>query len=79
MSNRRHPFFTEEWHDTREFVLERDDGKCQECGVEEEIMHVHHVIPRREGGPDAPENLVTLCQSCHGIIEAEYRKNRRTV
>lgn len=27
---------------------------------------VHHKKPRRDGGGDEPENLVTLCEECHG-------------
>jgi 5-methylcytosine-specific restriction endonuclease McrA len=70
----RHPFFSEAWHDTREYVLERDDGKCKDCGIEYEEMHVHHLIPRKQGGKDEPKNLVTLCSSCHAKRHAKMRK-----
>lgn len=30
----------------------------------------HHIIPRREGGPDSEENLMALCHSCHSRLEA---------
>ena len=73
----RHPFFTEEWHDTREYILERDDGKCRDCGVEYEVMHVHHIVPRKAGGTDDESNLVTLCTSCHTIEHAKMRRVSR--
>ena len=28
-------------------------------------LRAHHVVPREEGGPDALENLTTLCNPCH--------------
>jgi 5-methylcytosine-specific restriction endonuclease McrA len=37
------------------------------------MLAAHHVIPRAEGGPDSPENLETLCASCHARLEAEQR------
>lgn len=70
----RHPFFTQEWHDTREYVLERDDGKCADCGIEEDVMSVHHLVPRKQGGKDVPENLVTLCASCHAKRHAQMKR-----
>ena len=37
-------------------------------------MQAHHITPRGEGGADDIENLITLCNSCHDIVEvAGYR------
>lgn len=60
------PGFTEE---LRNKILERDGYKCYICGKETNL-HVHHIIPRDEGGPHIPENLVTLCGSCHRSVES---------
>lgn len=49
---------------TRRLVLSRDNHRCTECG-ESQNLEVHHVVPRRLGGPDEPSNLVTLCSACH--------------
>jgi HNH endonuclease len=45
------------------------EGKlCQRCGTPDGL-EVHHVIPRRVGGEDNPENLIPLCKGCHKRIE----------
>lgn len=45
-------------------ALRRDGYSCRHCGCEDEL-HVHHIVPEREGGPDALHNLVTLCATHH--------------
>jgi len=37
------------------------------------MLSAHHIMPRAEGGPDAPENLEALCVVCHGREEAKRR------
>ena len=44
------------------------DGKSVKCscpGCRRVARHVHHNIPRCQGGTDDPQNLVYLCQRCH--------------
>lgn len=50
----------------REYVLHRDDHKCQCCKgkSKDTILNVHHIESRKTGG-DAPNNLITLCETCH--------------
>lgn len=50
----------------REYVLFRDNHKCQCCGgkSKDPILNVHHIESRKVGG-DAPNNLITLCETCH--------------
>lgn len=50
----------------REYVLFRDDHKCQCCKgkSKDPILNVHHIESRKTGG-NAPNNLVTLCETCH--------------
>lgn len=55
-----------EWIRIRNKVKERDDYKCRVCRGTEDL-HVHHIIPRSEGGEDEPENLITLCEKCHRL------------
>lgn len=43
-------------------------GACAYCGTTARLT-AHHVIPRTEGGPDTPENLLVLCVSCHNRAE----------
>ena len=52
-------------------VIKRDKY-CQVC--EGAGRSIHHIIPRAEGGGNAPENLILLCVKCHDEIElAGYR------
>ena len=51
---------------TREYVLFRDDHTCQCCKgkSKDHRLNVHHIESRKTGG-DAPNNLITLCETCH--------------
>ena len=51
---------------TREYVLWRDQQRCQRCEgrSRDPILNVHHLESRKTGG-DSPDNLVTLCETCH--------------
>ena len=51
---------------TREYVLFRDGHQCQCCKgkSKDKILNVHHIESRQIGG-DAPNNLITLCETCH--------------
>ena len=51
----------------RRIALERDGYRCRMCGRPAAITH--HILPRRYGGPDAADNLMTVCASCHGKVE----------
>lgn len=48
----------------RDEVLERDGHACVSCGNRDDL-HVHHIIPRGQGGENSKENLATLCANCH--------------
>lgn len=50
----------------REYVLFRDNHTCQCCKgkSKDKILNVHHIESRKIGG-DAPNNLTTLCETCH--------------
>jgi hypothetical protein len=52
----------------RREVLARDRHRCQSPGCERtRFLEVHHRIARSRGGNNTPENLVTLCGSCHRL------------
>jgi len=69
------------WQQKRERVLERDDYECQKCSLDNEAhrqrrgrgLHVHHIVPLRKFDDveeaNQPDNLVTLCASCHSELE----------
>ena len=50
----------------REYVLYCDGHKCVHCKgkSKDRRLHVHHKESRQTGG-DRPDNLVTLCETCH--------------
>lgn len=64
----------------REYVLWRDGHVCQHCKGKSgnKILNVHHIESRKTGG-DSPDNLVTLCETCHtkyhnGEIELSFKR-----
>ena len=64
----------------REYVLARDGHKCQHCDgkSKDPVLNVHHLESRKTGG-NAPNNLVTLCETCHknyhqGDIKLKIRR-----
>ncbi|MDI3236509.1 HNH endonuclease, partial [Exiguobacterium antarcticum] len=56
----------------REYVFFRDKHICQHCKgkSKDKILNVHHIESRRIGG-DSPDNLITLCETCHKKIHKE--------
>lgn len=50
----------------REYVFFRDGHICQCCKgrSKNKILNVHHIESRKTGG-DSPNNLITLCETCH--------------
>jgi len=70
------------WHRQRRKALERDNHKCQFCGLPESEHHqglsVHHITPREAFMQDGEfdyeqanklDNLLSLCQACHRKVE----------
>lgn len=55
----------------REYVLFRDGHMCQCCKgkSKDKVLNVHHIQSRQIGG-DAPNNLITLCETCHNGYHA---------
>jgi 5-methylcytosine-specific restriction endonuclease McrA len=53
----------------RRAVLARDGHGCQVPGCRHvQFLEVHHIVPRLVGGDHSPENLVTICSSCHRLL-----------
>ena len=57
---------------TREYVLFRDNHECQCCHgkSKDKILETHHIETRKTGG-NTPNNLVTLCSTCHKKIHRD--------
>ena len=54
------------YYNTREYVLHRDNHLCQNCKgkSKDPVLKVHHIESRQTGG-NRPDNLITLCETCH--------------
>ena len=50
----------------REYVLFRDGHRCRCCNGKsgDAVLNVHHIESRKTGG-NSPNNLVTICETCH--------------
>ena len=57
------------FYNIREYIFHRDSHKCQHCKgkSKDNILNVHHLISRQTGG-DRPDNLITLCKTCHNKL-----------
>lgn len=57
------------WQRKRLEVLERSDFHCELCADGEATLHVHHkaYFKGREPWEYDPEQLVALCEACHGL------------
>jgi 5-methylcytosine-specific restriction endonuclease McrA len=47
----------------------RDDFACRICGFNT-VVHGHHIAPRRAGGSNNIENIITLCPNHHAMVHA---------
>lgn len=63
----------------RREVLARDRHSCRAPGCDRtRFLEVHHVVPRKRGGSNGHENLITLCGACHrfwhekGVTGADF-------
>ncbi len=61
----------------REYVLWRDSHRCQWCQgkSKDPVLNVHHIESRKTGG-DRPENLITLCETCHDLIHRTHQEEK---
>jgi hypothetical protein len=48
----------------RQEILDRDGGRCLECGATEDLT-IDHIVPRSKGGTHDDDNLRTLCRRCN--------------
>lgn len=65
------------WKERRREVLARDGGRCVKCGTNTQLLDVHHIISRSEGGTDELDNLITLCKRCHMETPSFGRRPKR--
>lgn len=73
-------YYGPNWRKVSDKIIERDNHECCRCHMKESELpkswklQVHHIIPLRKfkdfKEANRPENLITLCSRCHGIVEA---------
>ena len=50
--------------DVRIFVWRRDEGRCVQCGSQENL-EFDHIIPGSKGGSNTARNIQLLCETCN--------------
>lgn len=64
----------------RNKVLSESGGYCSECkkyvgfGTD---LHVHHILPRNDGGNNDESNLKVLCRDCHHCTHIGIRYQQK--
>lgn len=61
------PRWSQAWLRIRRAILARDNYTCQLVypGCEHVASEVDHILARRFGGPDHPDNLRAACRHCN--------------
>ena len=62
------------WNTLSNAVWLRDEGCCQQCGIQG--YAVDHIHERYRGGADCMENLILLCPLCHQLKPVEGWQGR---
>lgn len=57
------------WDEIRKKVYARDGNQCRACGAKNVKLNAHHILLLRVSQTNDERNLVTLCDSCHKIVE----------
>src|SRR5438067_13223370 len=61
----------------KEMCLMLNSHVCQWCKgkSKDPILNVHHIESRKTGG-DRPDNLITLCETCHDLIHTTHQEHK---
>lgn len=82
----RHNYSASEYRRARQGVIERQNGRCKDCGIicAEKIDgkwrtkdlggEVDHEIPLCHNGSNNVSNLALRCKRCHGLADAKRRR-----
>jgi len=67
------------YENVKQYLIARENGKCQLCGkgYDGNGWHIHHIIPRSEGGSDRPDNLALLHKKCHEKLHKNFTRYSR--
>lgn len=82
-------YHSKEWKKVRELAWQRDNGLCQKCLKEKNIMkpgeEVHHMIWLKPSNINDPfitlnlNNLILLCKDCHINIHKVKERKEKTL
>ena len=67
--------YGDDWDAIRLIIYKRDKFTCQDCGIKDIRLDVHHISPYLYSGDNSIENLIALCRSCH--MKAEQKINKK--
>lgn len=70
------------WNETKQLVIARDEGRCQECKqMITGRFIIHHKIPANKENFYDMNNLELVCQNCHNRLtfHDDVNKNHRQV
>lgn len=70
-----------DFYNVKQFILSRDNHCCQKClgKKRDDKLHVHHVIFRSNGGTNSPDNLITLCKTCHDTLHLHENAQKESL
>ena len=64
--------------DLRREIRVQSGYSCAFCSRQAAHVEVHHKMPVRDGGSDAPENAEVLYPACHDMFDREQEDNGLT-
>jgi len=69
------------FQNVKQFILSRDSHTCQKCKKNKDglKLHVHHIVFRSKQGTDTPDNLITVCESCHKKLHAHKNAEKESL
>ena len=70
-----------DFYNVKQFVLFRDGYSCQKCSgkKKDNRLHVHHIVFRAKGGTNSPDNLITLCETCHETLHTHENEEQESL
>ncbi len=51
--------------------------RCLELGLYNPAQEVHHIRPLADGGDNSDKNLMSVCKSCHALLDENYKNFRK--
>ena len=65
MYRRPNSMYPKNWNSLRFYIFTRDDYTCQLCGRKTKYPQCHHIDRIKISHNSHPNNLITICKSCH--------------